>query len=224
MITAEIGVNFNGDRQRIPYFIRAAKDAGADAVKFQAYNTDKLIERRKITDAKTIDLLRRNELTDDDMALIRDTARNMGIKWFWSCFDPSQPARCVKFGACALKIGHAENDWGELRVACINNRAGLPVFISGGAGDEGHVVVTGTWEYPAKSLPKMGFIGLRYGHGGFSSHYADWHIPAAAGMRGARYIECHFKLADTDPEAAWSLSPEDFAKMVKQVREYESWL
>lgn len=59
---------------------------------------------------------------------------------------------------------------------------------------------------------------------GFSSHFKNYRIPAAAALRGAEYIEAHLKLSDSDPEAAWSLSVGDFTKMVKLAREYESWL
>ena len=82
---------------------------------------------------------------------------------------------------------------------------------------------------------------------GYSSHHTDYRIPAAAALRGAEYIEAHLMLGEWErvpnkktpqclmrdydsrcttgePEAEWSLSPEDFAAMVELIREYESWL
>ena len=41
-IIAEIGVNHNGDLDLAKKMITAAKNAGADAVKFQTFSADKL--------------------------------------------------------------------------------------------------------------------------------------------------------------------------------------
>lgn len=228
MIVAEIGVNWNGDRSRIPQFIEAAKNAGATHVKFQAYNTDKLVARRGITDQATIDLLRRNELTDDDLDLIAREAKRVGIPYFWSVFDVDQPARCKKFGATHMKVGHKEADWPELLEACL--ATGKSVWVSNPPWkwiDEPSVgSVHCIAEYPATSSPKLHEIDCCNSEKphGFSSHYQSWRVPAAAALRGAQFIEAHFKLSDQDPEAAWSLSADDFGKMVKQIREFESWL
>jgi len=42
-IIAEVGVNHNGDIQSAQRYIKAAKDAGADAVKFQLFTSEKLV-------------------------------------------------------------------------------------------------------------------------------------------------------------------------------------
>lgn len=226
MIVAEIGVNWNGDRSRIPAFIDAAKSAGATAAKFQAYNTDKLVARRGITDPKTIDLLRRNELTDADLALIEECARKVDIKHFYSVFDPSQVERVLSRGACALKIAEKESADGLLVDAC-EDKCGL-VYVS----LHQNTTDPRLWQrrpvacvpqYPATIPPHLRVIHPR-GFCGLSSHWQDYRIPAAAALRGAEYIEFHVRLSDDDPEAAWSLSIEDATKCCKLIREYESWL
>lgn len=212
-IVAEAGINHMGSWTAMLLLCDAAKQAGADAVKFQAYDTDALIARRGSGDRE---LLKKCELSDDDLEHISEYCKLIGIKWFASVFDPSQVARVLRYGACALKIGHKECGWEELVNTCSREWRRGPLFISG-------VDICGTWEYPATSPPCLLQIDRRDVIG-FSSHYADWRIPAAAALRGAHYIEAHLKLSDSDPEAAWSLSVEDFTKMVKQIREYETWL
>ena len=48
-VVAEIGSNHNGDVSLAPDMIRAAKDTGADAVKFQNYMTEDFITDRNLT-------------------------------------------------------------------------------------------------------------------------------------------------------------------------------
>jgi sialic acid synthase SpsE len=228
-IVAEAGVNHLGDRAKMLAFCDAAKACGADAVKFQAYNTRALIERRNITDGKTRALLRKAELSDADLDAIAEHCKAIGFKWFASVFDPSQVERVLSRGACALKIGHAEARYDELIDTCLHWRT--DVWVSNRETEQrkdGFVRgVHCVEEYPATSKPALVLVDAMEDGGpfcGFSSHYQDWRIPAAAGMRGAEYIEAHVKLADNDEEAAWSLSVEDFGKMSKQIREFESWL
>lgn len=221
-IVAEVGVNHMGSRGAMLTFCEAAKDIGADAVKFQAYNALKLFEKRQLTDFNVAELLQATELSDDDFAAISEHCKTINLKWFASVFDPDQPARVLNHGACALKIGHAEADWTELRDACLKLRK--EVWVSGAqnhwAGGDIRGVLC-TQEYPAKSPPRLGLIPACYS--GFSSHYQDYRIPAAAALRYASYIEAHLKLSDDDYEAKWSLSIADFKNMVKLIREYESW-
>lgn len=256
-IVAEAGVNHLGDRAKMLALCDAAKAAGADAVKFQAYDVDKLAERRGYYDwsrdwgevgdgtpqpkpehAETVALLEESQLSDADLDAIAAHCKAIGIKWFASVFDPSQVERVLSRGACALKIGHAEADWEELVDACVD-RADTWASTLPGAKQPDVLCVP---HYPADGHdPCLGQIDPDLcGHAsGFSSHYTDYRIPAAAALRGAEYIEAHLCLeipayryaedwgetmGSKEPEAAWSLCPRDFAKMVKLIREYSSWL
>lgn len=230
-IVAEAGVNYDGSRAKMMLLCQAAKDAGADAIKFQAYNTYELIERRKITDGHTRALLRKNELSDEDFREIDGFCKSIQLPWFASVFDLTQPGRVTKLGACRLKIGHGESRWQELIDACIHQREAVWVsdtencWRSAGGLKGGFVHgVLCTKEYPAKSPPHLGKVGYARSYCGFSSHYADYRVPAAAALRGAEYIEAHIKLDDNCFEAPWSLSPSDFTTMVKLARDFESWL
>ena len=229
-IVSEIGVNWDGDRLRIPAFIDAAKATGASACKFQAFNAKALIARRGITDAKTIALLERCELSDADLDAISAHCKAIGFKWGYSVFDETQVERVGSRGAAFLKIGHKEAAWENLLVAAnlyaFQNK--IPCYASGEymAGLHSIQWVHCIQEYPATSPPKLGKInnGLFGSQIGFSSHYRNPHIPASAALRGATYIEAHLSLATTEPEAAWSLNPHEFKHMVTMAREAEKWL
>ena len=45
LIIAEAGVNHNGDPELARELIKAARDAGADIVKFQTFKADKLVTK-----------------------------------------------------------------------------------------------------------------------------------------------------------------------------------
>lgn len=257
-IVAEAGVNHLGDRAKMLALCDAAKAAGADAVKFQAYSEHLLFKRRgyyaddvhagsdrcqlgyKPEHLDTALLLRKAELSDADLDAIASHCKKIGIKWFASVFDPSQIERVLSRGACALKIGHAEAGWNELVDECILAHADEQLYVSYPSIDAAGASGTRRWnvrgvkcvcEYPATSPPELHEVSSDECRGdgsdylrGFSSHYTDYRIPAAAALRGAEYIEFHIATEADQPEAAWSLMPDDAKKCCELIREYETWL
>jgi N,N'-diacetyllegionaminate synthase len=86
-IIAEIGVNHDGEVERALSLTDAAADAGADAVKLQFFETDRLMSRaaklaayqKNAGETDPIEMLRRLELTIDEMSLVVDRAHERGI-------------------------------------------------------------------------------------------------------------------------------------------------
>jgi N,N'-diacetyllegionaminate synthase len=86
-IIAEIGVNHDGEVERALSLTDAAADAGADAVKLQFFETDRLMSKaaklaayqKNAGETDPIEMLRRLELTIDEMALVVDRAHQRGI-------------------------------------------------------------------------------------------------------------------------------------------------
>ena len=66
-IIAEIGLNHNGNLNQAYKLIRSAAKAGADAVKFQTYIT----EKRAKKDSPIFDILKECELNFSDFLLYR---------------------------------------------------------------------------------------------------------------------------------------------------------
>ena len=86
-VIAEIGVNHDGEVERALSLTDAAADAGADAVKLQFFETDRLMSRaaklaayqKNAGETDPIEMLRRLELTIDEMAMVVDRAHERGI-------------------------------------------------------------------------------------------------------------------------------------------------
>ncbi len=86
-VIAEIGVNHDGEVSRALELTDAAADAGADAVKVQFFETDRLMSKaaklaayqRNAGETDPIEMLRRLELSIDEMAQVVDRAHKRGI-------------------------------------------------------------------------------------------------------------------------------------------------
>lgn len=97
MIIAEAGVNHNGSLERAKELVRAAKEAGADVVKFQTFNTDLCIS----VDAKKAEyqvketgstetqyeMVKKLELSHDDFLELQQECNRYGIVFNSSAFD-----------------------------------------------------------------------------------------------------------------------------------------
>lgn len=96
-VVAEAGVNHNGDLEMARELIDRAAQAGADAVKFQTFEADKLATRQapkaiyqqKSTDAKEsqLDMLRKLELPREWHVELQQRARAQGIEFLSTAFD-----------------------------------------------------------------------------------------------------------------------------------------
>jgi N,N'-diacetyllegionaminate synthase len=118
LIIAEAGVNHNGDLARAKELIDAAAMAGADLVKFQTFNADRIVTRAatkadyqaQTTDSKESqhEMLRRLELSADmHRELIEHcAARNIGF--FSTAFDLESIDLLVSLGQDHFKIPSGE--------------------------------------------------------------------------------------------------------------------
>lgn len=96
-IIAEIGVNHNGDMEIARKLVDEAKKCGADAVKFQMFNSKALVSKyaqkaeyqKKNTgeDSSQLEMLRKLELSPENYLSIRDYAVNKGLDVFSTGFD-----------------------------------------------------------------------------------------------------------------------------------------
>ncbi len=116
-ITAEIGINHNGDVQLAQKLVSAAVLAGCDAVKFQkrtvdvVYSPDELARPRENPFGATNgDLKRGLEFGDAAYPAIDDYCRNHDILWFASCWDEASVDFIEQFDPPCDKIASAEPD------------------------------------------------------------------------------------------------------------------
>jgi N,N'-diacetyllegionaminate synthase len=222
-IIAEAGVNHNGDYRLACKLIDAARDTGADAVKFQTWVTDKLVlkdamlaeyQRRNDCTAKSqYQMLKKLELSQADFRRLKSYAKKRGIL-FLSTPDEEESADFLeKLGVPLFKIGSGEVT--NLPYLAHVARKNRPIILSTGmstlaeveaavrvieqAGNHRLVLLHCVSNYPAPAadcnLAAMATLGAAFGYPvGFSDHTMGHNVAVAAVARGACVMEKHLTL------------------------------
>ncbi|MCT7968542.1 N-acetylneuraminate synthase [Laspinema sp. D1] len=118
-IIAEAGVNHNGDRHLAQRLIDIAADAGADAVKFQTFQADRVVSRhapkaeyQTQTTHQTesqLEMVRKLELSASDHEVLISHAQSRGIQFLSTPFDvASLHLLTQNFGLNTIKIPSGE--------------------------------------------------------------------------------------------------------------------
>ena len=82
-LIAEVGINHGGEIKKAFKLIDEAKEAGADAVKFQTYKTEKRVKKS----SPIFNILKKSELKFDDFVKIKKYADRKKILFFSTPFD-----------------------------------------------------------------------------------------------------------------------------------------
>jgi N-acetylneuraminate synthase/N,N'-diacetyllegionaminate synthase len=251
-VIMEAGVAALGDVQLAFRQIDAAVEAGADAVKFQAWRTESLVSRHAAAAGKDelgydwFERMQSRELSFDELRDLQAYARKRGIPFFATPHDEDGLALLVELDVPMLKVGSGEA--ANLPFLRRIGEAGKPVLIAFGlqADDEARRAVDTLGEagapdviafhttslYPTPAgLASLDRIGrLRDALGvpvGLSDHTIGWHIPLAAVALGARALEKHHTFDKSDPRSldnAGALEADEWRDFVRQVREVEAAL
>lgn len=147
LIIAEAGVNHNGDLALARQLIDVAAEAGADLVKFQTFNADRLVTtfaRKAEYQTKTTDagesqhtMIRRLELTRDMHKALIAHCWSRGIRFFSTAFDPESIDLLAELGLDCFKIPSGEiTNLPYLRHV---GRYGKPVILSTGMATLGEI-------------------------------------------------------------------------------------
>jgi len=252
-IVAEAGVNHNGSITLAKKLIDAAKAAGADAVKFQAFKTERIVtktaeraEYQKVAGGGSqYNLLKKLELSGDEFEELAKYARRKKIIFLATPFDEESTDLLEKLRVPAFKVSSGEitnfpllkhiakkrkpiiMSTGMSTIAEI--REAIRVLGSGGAKDI--VLLHCVSDYPAKveevNLKAMETLRRTFKLPvGFSDHTLGITVPIAAATLGAVVIEKHFTLDKRlpGPDHKASLEPSEFEDMVTGIREVEKAL
>ncbi|MDR2487472.1 MAG: N-acetylneuraminate synthase [Clostridiales Family XIII bacterium] len=223
-IIAEAGVNHNGDVALAHRLVSAAKQAGADAVKFQTFRAEALVSadaekadyQKEATGAQEsqLDMIRALELRYEDF---RDLARHCaeeGIQFLSTAFDAESLDFLMRdIGQPLVKIPSGEITNLPLLLRAASYRR--PVILSTGMSSLAEVLAAYdalrgngapevtllhcTTEYPAPlrdvNLRAMDTLQKVFNCAvGYSDHTEGIEVPVAAAARGASVIEKHFTL------------------------------
>lgn len=140
LIIAEAGVNHNGSLPMAMLLIESAADAGADLVKFQTFNADRLATKgakkaeyqsRATGTAESMHaMLGRLELTREMQEALIAHCRQRGIGFFSSGFDTESVDLLVELGLDRFKVPSGEIT--NLPYLRHIGRHGMPVILSTG--------------------------------------------------------------------------------------------
>lgn len=144
---AEAGVNHNGDMDLARKLIDEAATAGADAVKFQAYDAEKLVaedgpkaayQEEQTNHDSQLEMLREYELTRDQHRELMQYSEKVGIIYLATPFDRENAEFLNDEGVQAIKLGSGElNNWPLLETVAEFDQ---PSIVSTGMGTMSEVV------------------------------------------------------------------------------------
>jgi len=245
-ITAEIGINHNGDLKIAKELIDASIDAGCQAVKFQkrtvdvVYTSEELAAPRENPFGATNGELKWGlEFSEDDYKEIDLYCKEKGILWFASCWDEGSVDFMEDFDPCCYKIASASLTDDNLLER--HKTTGRPIIISTGLStmeqidhavnlldSENLILLHCTSTYPSKleelNLKAIHMFKEKYNLPiGFSGHETGLATSVAAATMGACMIERHITLdrAMWGSDQAASVEPTGFERMVKDIRAIE---
>lgn len=250
-VIAEAGINHNGDVELAKDLVRASVEAGADAVKFQTFDTDLLVEpgtetaeyQKRSGNENQYEMLESHELSREDFAELKDLCDHEDIEFISTPYDRHSVGVLESLEVDTIKIASAD----IINKPLLEDAAatGADLIIStgmatmeeigqamgwlGDAGAEDVTVLYCVSEYPTD----VGDLDLRFMETldsvfevpvGFSDHTLGTVAPVAAATLGARVIEKHITLDSTmeGPDHAASLEPTEFERMVSLIRSAEA--
>lgn len=225
-IIAEAGVNHNGSAALAKKMIEEAKEAGADYIKFQTFQPEKLVSRyadkaeyqKEATGSQEsqLDMLQKLALSQEEFRELKAYCSQVGIGFLSTPFDLDSIAFLEELGMDFWKLpsGEVTNLPYLIRIA----QTGWPIVMStgmcrleeigealewlkkGGAGDI--TLLHCNTQYPTPmedvNLRAMETLSRQFGLPvGYSDHTLGIEVPIGAAALGAVLLEKHFTLDKT---------------------------
>ena len=222
-IIAEAGVNHNGDINTALQLIDAAKEAGADCVKFQTFKEEQIVTKTspkakyqlEVTDKSEsqFEMLKKLELSMGDYRLLLAKCKDVGIDFLSTPYNMEDVDFLESLGVSGYKI--ASGQLTELPFLKYVAKTGKLMIVSTGMADmsevfiavetirrEGNdniVVLQCTTNYPSKieEANLLAMLSMKEAckvRVGYSDHVQNNYACFAAAALGAEIIEKHFTL------------------------------
>lgn len=249
-IVAEIGINHNGDLNLAKNMIRAAKEAGADAVKFQKRTPELCVPPEQRSQMREtpwgyisyLEYRQKVEFSQAEYQEIDRFCRAQKITWFTSVWDEPSVDFMEQFNPCCYKIPSASlTDHGLLQHL---RKTGRPLILSTGMstmeeickavevlGTDDLCITHATSTYPCEpeelNLRMIQTLKARFPCPvGYSGHEVGLIPSVVAVAIGANLVERHITLdrALWGTDQAASVEPGGFERLVKYIRVTESSL
>lgn len=250
-ITAEIGINHNGDMKIAKQLIDIAKDAGCDAVKFQKRTVDKVYTKEYLDSFRespwgTTQREQKEglEFSEEQYDEIDSYCKSKDIHWFASAWDVDSQIFLRKYNLQYNKIASAMMVKDDILEAAASE--GIYTFIATGMStmDEiDHAVeifkkhdcpfelmhCNSTYPMPLEDANLKMILTLQNRYNckvGYSGHETGNLVSECAVAMGATSIERHITLDrnmyGSDQKA--SIEPDELRDLVKDIRDVEKML
>ncbi len=246
-IIAEIGNNHNGSFERALEMIDEAISIGVDCVKFQMRNLDQVYRKRSLLkegeDLGTeyvIDLLKRFELSPNEQKKLAQYCKDKNILYLCTPWDKKSIEILESMNVPAYKVASADlTNLPLLEDLCKTKK---PLILSTGMSTVSEVETTikflnkrsakfvllhcnSTYPAPLHDINLSWINELNKMHTliGYSGHERGISVSLAARAYGACVIERHFTQDRKmeGPDHAASLEKDEFATLVRGIREIE---
>lgn len=223
LIIAEAGVNHNGSLDIAFQLCKAAKESGADVVKFQTWKTEKIITKNVSqadyqventgSSESQFDMLKKLELSYEDFTKIKKYCDEIGIQFASTADEEESLDFLISLGIPFIKIGSGEiTNIPYLRAMGSKK---LPIVLSSGmatlgevetalfelknAGATDIILLHCTTSYPCvvEDVNLNAMLTMKNAFKlavGYSDHTEGIEVPIAAVALGATVIEKHFTL------------------------------
>lgn len=252
-IIAEAGSNHNRDQETAKRLIDVAAEAGADAVKFQAYSAETLYAKKtppfaewaRRTNQTPWEMMKAAELPREWLAELSACAAARGLVFLCTPFDHAAVDQLEAIGIPAFKI--ASFELVDLELIRHAARTGKPLILSTGmathreieesieacraVGNERIILLHCVSLYPTPphlaNLRAINTLACAFQVPvGFSDHTLGTWMATPARALGACVIEKHYTLSRTlqGPDHHFALEPDELRVMVQAVRAVEQAL
>lgn len=208
-IIAEVGVNFFGDIHYAISMIELAKEAGANSVKFQMFNSVNIKDYPLELMKKLTPMI----LNDGQVSILCKAAHSLGLNFIVSVMYPEafDTLKTLSEEPDFIKIRCADNQNEEIALPavdfCLTHKTGLIVSMEKPPNEYDRYTLYKLPSYLNRNVvfmycvpsypPELSEINLSLSNtkhfSGYSNHYPSKYIPMLAISRGLNFIEIHVK-------------------------------
>jgi len=250
IVTAEIGINHNGNLGIAKELIKVAKLAGCDFVKFQKRDPDQCVpEHQKNVKRETpwgtmtyLDYKKHIEFSKAEYEIIDKYCKQIDIPWFASIWDQSSVEffKNSSFGLPFVKVPSCCNT--DLDLIYEIRKLGIPMILSTGMTNRREfyklvkrdvkyiLACTSTYPTPPEEV-NLSFINTLKSQFpkqkiGFSNHSAGLTAMLGAAAIGAEMIEMHITLDRSmwGTDQAASIEPMGVMKVIHHVKQLKQMI
>jgi N,N'-diacetyllegionaminate synthase len=237
-VIAEGGLNHNGDINIAKKLINAAKECGANAIKFQTYKTENFVRETN----QYFDVFKNAELSFKEFKELKNYSESIGLTFFSTPFDMESAEFLNELGIPCFKI--ASSDLTNLPLITKIAKMQKPMIISSGLstineindavncclfeGNNQIAILHCVANYPTQpnevnmnvinTLKKTFDFPIGYSDNGESSL-----VDIVAVSMGANIIEKHFTLDKKmlGPDHGFSIEPNGLKLLISQIHEVD---